>query len=571
MSKAHEVYGCAAQMCKKEGNENYNNYEIGRKVNMKLKKTVSRAVSCVAAVTLAISLLAGCGNKENSSKESTSVSEKTSEIKQSEESVPESTQEKEEIVFPLKDTMEFSAMTIMSGTYNVADNLAWNTLLDRANIKVDLTEFPASEMKEKGGLVMAGGDYPDFLFKCSYFDLDGYGQDGLLIPLEDLIREYAPNLCNLLDERDAWGEITAPDGHVYALPLIQNPRVYGTGNYVWWLNQKWMDNLGLKEPTNAEELYEVLKAFKEQDANGNGDPNDEIPWTFYEAGLYQFLLWVDDASMYGNYFAVKDGEIVFYPLTDGFKDQYLSYLTKMYQEGILDPNGYTQTMDQLKAVAQSGEIYGMFPNSGTSLVKDENRLDYIALKPFNRDVFPLNKGLNKGGMAITDKCENPEVLIAWADYMYTEDGGRIVRMGVEGESYTIDENGNWSWIDGKWDNVTYQCTLLGSAQVPFKMPELWNRSTSQGTQHDNEQLNGENGLYTKGLSMPTLQFTEEENQTISTLMTDIKNYVDVYSAQVITGEKKLEDSYAEFQETLKKMQVEEITKIYQDAYERVIK
>ena len=47
----------------------------------------------------------------------------------------------------------------------------------------------------------------------------------------------------------------------------------------YWINKRWMDNLGLQEPKSLDELYEVLKAFKEEDANGNGDPNDEIPLT----------------------------------------------------------------------------------------------------------------------------------------------------------------------------------------------------------------------------------------------------------------------------------------------------
>lgn len=47
-----------------------------------------------------------------------------------------------------------------------------------------------------------------------------------------------------------------------------------------YLNKTWLDNLGLTYPETVEELYTVLKAFKEQDANGNGDPNDEIPISF---------------------------------------------------------------------------------------------------------------------------------------------------------------------------------------------------------------------------------------------------------------------------------------------------
>ena len=46
--------------------------------------------------------------------------------------------------------------------------------------------------------------------------------------------------------------------------------------YKIWINQTWLDNLGLDVPTTTEELYTVLKAFKENDPNGNGI-QDEYP------------------------------------------------------------------------------------------------------------------------------------------------------------------------------------------------------------------------------------------------------------------------------------------------------
>ena len=45
----------------------------------------------------------------------------------------------------------------------------------------------------------------------------------------------------------------------------------------FWINQTWLDNLGLKAPATLDELYDVLVAFRDQDADGNGDPSDEIP------------------------------------------------------------------------------------------------------------------------------------------------------------------------------------------------------------------------------------------------------------------------------------------------------
>lgn len=44
-----------------------------------------------------------------------------------------------------------------------------------------------------------------------------------------------------------------------------------------YINTKWLENLGLEMPTTLEEPHSVLVAFKEQDANGNGDPTTKSP------------------------------------------------------------------------------------------------------------------------------------------------------------------------------------------------------------------------------------------------------------------------------------------------------
>ena len=71
--------------------------------------------------------------------------------------------------------------------------------------------------------------------------------------------------------------VTNPDGHIYTLPGKKPLRPKGCDTP--FINKAWLDRLGLEMPTTVDEWYEVLKAFKEQDANGNGDPNDEIPLT----------------------------------------------------------------------------------------------------------------------------------------------------------------------------------------------------------------------------------------------------------------------------------------------------
>ena len=530
---------------------------------------MKKIVSLILAVLMIVGLFAGC-NTDKPTPTNPPATQGGNDPKPTDPPAtnPPTTEDKT-IEFPLAEPLDISVLTIMPSTYSITENIAWKALMERGNFNAEITEIKAAEMKEKGALIMAGGDYPDILFKCNSLKIHEYGMEGILIPLEDLIREYAPNLTALLDENNGWADILAPDGHVYSLPQIVPSRVNGSSNFVWWINGGWLKNLGLEEPTNPEELYNVLKAFKEKDANGNGDPNDEIPLTFSDNQLRRFLLLLAEGSVYvDNYFTVVDGELVFYPTTEHFKENYLEYLAKLYKEGLLDNAGFSQTQDQLKAIVGASDICGMHLNSSPAFVPTEHYLDTIALTPFNPELYPLNTGVTIGGLAITDACEHPEIIVAWADYLYTEEGGRVIRLGVEGDNYTINEDGTWANIPDKYESNTYQCTLMGSGQLPFRQPDLYLNASNANTRHNNNEQYGEDGLFSKGTVLPTLVLTEEENETASVLKTDILDYVDVYCAQVVSGEADLEATWDEFQAKLKQMDVDELIKIYQAAYAR---
>ena len=536
---------------------------------MKMKRIIALCI----AVMMVVSVLAGCNTTPDP--QPTQGGNTPAPTQGGNDPAPTTTEGSKEIVFPLKEKMEFTGMSVMANSYYYKDNISWNYALDRANIHIELTEFMKDECGEKSTMLLNSGEYPDILWKALGVDIDYFGMEGVLIPLEDLIREYAPNLSAHLDERNAWNELRAPDGHIYSLPTVDIRKVGIGCTGPMWINKQWLDNLGLKMPTNMEELYTVLKAFKDEDANGNGDPNDEIPFTFPGGSnnlIEGLSLLMEDINLYGGYYGITSEGFVYYPATEAYKDDFLSYFAKMYAEGILDPNTLTQTFDQLKAVCITGDVVGLFQNSGTSLVPNEYRLGFQAFQSYNAGGYPLKTGISKNGMAITDKCENPEVVIAWADWFYTEEGGRVVRMGLEGESYKINPDGSYTSMPAgeKYESITYQTTLMGLNKVPAYIPEYYytgvNPEENPASAHDNNQLVND----VKGTVMPVVVLTEEENEIVSTIQADIKPYVENYTAQVIGGLISLDDTWDDFQKTLKEMRVDEMIEIYQAAYERAI-
>lgn len=546
---------------------------------MKLRKVAAIGL----AVVMTVSMMAGCGNTNETESSKSSVQESTSKVEESTSTVENVEEKSKEIVFPLEETLEVDAMALLAkDAYPYESNIAWQYIEELTNVKFNMQAFSGGEIKEKANLLLSSGDYPEVLYKCSAVDLEKYGKDGVLIPLEDLIREYAPNLCQLLDERDAWNALAASDGHIYSLPNFEMPRSYCRSLF-FWINQEWLDKVGKDMPTNRDELYEVLKAFKEQDPNGNGQ-QDEIPWVI-EGGseinaLNEILAYLGDGLYYGSQWMKMDGVMEYLPTTEYFKEDFLKYVKKLYDEGLINDDAFTLTSDQVDAVGKSGaNVYGMFRGSGSNRAgaEAEARLKWSSLKPFDTENFALNQGMNKGGFAITDKCENPEVMIAWADFFYSEEGGRVLRMGVEDVSYELNADGTtYKSLKENFENVTYQATLMGGATVPGKIPEIYylgqDPVANVVAAHDNEELYGEGyGSQSMGVTCVAPIYTEEESETISTISTDISGYVNNYIAETVTGLKSIDDTWDEFQKTLKAMGVDTLIEIRRTAQERAEK
>jgi putative aldouronate transport system substrate-binding protein len=529
---------------------------------MKFKKFAVILLSAAMGLTT----LAGCSS--NSSATNSNATTNTTETTTSQ------TTETKQITFPLETPATVSVLAYMSQEYQLKDNIVMQTALGNANITFDYIDAFSSSLKEKRNLLLASGDYPDIFLAAGLktTELNKYGSEGVLIPLEDLIREYAPNLTAVLDEKDGWQYITAPDGHVYSTPNIYFS--YGAMNS-YWINKKWMDNLGLKEPTSYDELYEVLKAFKEQDANGNGDPNDEIAYTANTSYTTELLLaYADFGYDYETKTALVDGELTYIPTTDSFKE-YIAFITKLYQEGIMDKNAFTQTIDQQRSLGQTADIYGSFVDDGAFVtVGRDNGNDYIILTPFQEGTYPNDPGINPGCFAITDACEIPEIMVAWIDQFYSQEGGILAYMGVEDKTYEVYDDGTWGWIVGTEYGEDISEVRAGNTFYigpPALQPDYWYNMTADADPCE-VYLNGERKKIRDvgAVPLPMLNYTEEQNKEISAMKPIIDDYISQYTAQVVTGELDLNSSWDSYVSTMNAMGAERLEELYKEVYAAAI-
>jgi putative aldouronate transport system substrate-binding protein len=463
----------------------------------------------------------------------------------------------------------------------------FKVLTEKTGIQFEFDTPAADSYAERKNLAFASGQLPDFFFGGNLTTSDEvtYGQQGYLVPLEDLIEKHAPTIQAMFEaDPEIKQSITATDGHIYALPMIRA----GFGLYPkLWISKEWMDKLGMQMPTTTDEFYNVLKAFKEQDPNGNGQA-DEIPITMHKFNVRPAILaafgYVSEtvvANDPGSHnIDIIDDKAVYIPIQEGYKE-YLAFMKKLYEEGLLDPESFTQNPQQIIAKGKEGRL-GAFNQAGPFLaVGPENNTKYVQLQPLTSSVSSEPTwlqywNLTRGTFAITKNNPHPEATIRLVDYLYSQEGSLLTQFGVEGEDWKANEFGGYTRITPEGLNPEEyrggQVTPAAGTPLPFDIRDLnaKNEGTLEKTnpqgfhiwKETNEKL-----VPHARYGYPLVYFTNEEQKQLNVLETDIKTYVEQMEAKFITGGESL-DNWDTFVSTVERMGLEDYVKTYQAAYDR---
>lgn len=473
-------------------------------------------------------------------------------------------------------------------------------------INMECTSYEADAWETQLTLMMASDELTDLVVNCAQpiDKVNGWGEEGYFLPIDEYM-DYAPNLQAFFEVYPEYkAGCTAPDGHIYGL-VKYNPNPIGKLVRTW-IDSEWLQNVGMEAPTNVDELYEVLKAFKEQDANGNGDPDDEIPMSGYFADAeYNILTMIMQAfgipTHVYNYSKMldADGNVALGQMTENYK-ACVTYLNKLYTEGLLDKDIFTQTLDEFRAKVKEGRVGAFgdaapFVAAGADITIDAK---YQYLSGLTSEYNETASAVYMPGVgdtvftAISAETEYPEAMVSLLDKFYGENGALLGAKGFEGVSWEYVEEpalGNAKLAT----NLTPE-GYASSEEYRYKKATMNNAfymvGNYEGTQYKalvdstEEILNSQEVLDKYGWAVlierlrrnltevdefPTLVYTTEEVERGSSLRTDVKIYLEQTLAQFITGEVNVEEGWENYLKTLDQMGVQELLEIEQAAYDRM--
>ncbi|MBO0991743.1 extracellular solute-binding protein [Bacillus sp. SD088] len=487
--------------------------------------------------------------------------------------------------FPIvNDTIELTFVAPADAAPDWNDILVYNKYEEMTNMDIKWEMISKDGLKEKTNLMLAGGDYPDAFHSVglSTQDLITYGGQGVLIPLNDLIDKYAPNLTKILDENpDIKQGITMPDGNIYSFPRIFDPEFTSVmAGWKLWINEDFLKALDMEEPETLDEFYEYLKAAKEQDPNGNGE-SDEIGLS--ASGDSNLINHFKGSFGLGNrgvahqYVDVdpETNELRFIPIDDGYKEM-LQYLNKLYSEGLIIEDLYTVKSEQTNARGTDGLFAATLTTNPESGYGREEYIGANTLEGPHGDKLYSNYRaplVHSGAFSITDKNQYPEETVRWLDYFYGDEGSKFYFMGIEGETYVENEDGSVEYSDLinenpdglsyveaiskylTWRGVTYPGIVK---EAYFKGSEGLESSKAAAEKFVDDQPEE---------IWPPFNYTNEESEIMSSVGTDIEDFVIEAQAKFITGKTSF-DEWDKYVETVKKVGLEQYMDIYQQAYDR---
>lgn len=416
-----------------------------------MKKSIKKVFSLVLVFAMTMTLLGGCGKKsteKNNESENNSATG-TAEVTQA----------------PAIDTSTVEEFTVLV-TGSLATGFNWDNpvaeeITKRTGVKL-VPEICVDDPDQRVALMLSSGQFTDLVLNVNSA-LNLMIDSGDAIQLDDLIETYGPDLKTFYG--DKFNRIRHTDGNIYSFGVGASVQpIYTPGEY--WNTGFFLQNQALinqnypsiKTPTDFEN---VIKAELAQNpTTEDGQKKYGISFSTGDGFRYQFSLTqpanlVNGMPVNGDFVYNKDTDKVELAMKQDYMKEYIRWYNKMYNEGLVDPESFTQNTDTWVSKISAGRVIGVINggwefHSGVQALRDANKGNeaYMTFAPtLDPSTMQWSEQAGgdvarEGGFFITSACKNPAKLVNFFNFLASEEGQILTECGIEGVNYTIDANGN---------------------------------------------------------------------------------------------------------------------------------
>ncbi|MDR0569159.1 MAG: extracellular solute-binding protein [Spirochaetaceae bacterium] len=558
-----------------------------------MKKLERSAAACIPLVCLV--LLGSCGGKSGDSGGKSVSSAAKADLYTPAGSFPIT---KEPI------TMTMFAMSAPN-VIDLQTNDFTKYLEEKTNIRWNFVTAPDDSAIEKMNLLLSSNEYPDvFMFRTPNVTMYGM-QEGILIPLEDLIPQYMPNYWKFMQENpELWAQQRQADGHIYGIASF-NECYHCTHYYKLWANMDWIEKIGLGVPTTTEEFKAVCKRFLELKPDGIAITGSTTGWgeQFVDFLLGSFITSPGRRPTNDRLAVSPSGEVVTIANQPQYREA-LRFLRELYAQGGIYDGGFTQESGQYRSLVNQPGAPVLFLASGAIVNSVDAETNpalykaYRAVAPFKGpDGTRINTNfkydsLQENKLVITDRCKYPEAVLRWADHFYTLEGYLQYQYGanLDGKDFVLNPPGEVG-LNGKpalfkvlnqytaeAQNHDWQDIGLIYATADIRLGEATDPNIDITSSAGLEKLLV---IETETVCEPysqkpdqfdvlpaRLKLTSEEANSVQTIGVELVKYIDENQVAFITGRKSLDADWNAYLAGFDRLGLPEYLKVNQAAWNR---
>lgn len=576
-----------------------NNPEKGKDGNIMKKKVLALLLS----TAMAVSVFAGCGGSGGGSSENASSGSETG---SSDEQAPADNASEDAgadsgAAASNGEVVKLKALAILHPLTKDVQEMQYVTQIqEEAGVEIEW-ELIRADWDQVKATRFASGDIPDLLFNATT-NADYQTYKGLFLELTPYInQDLTPNIATMFEEEpDTRALATTLEGEIYGTPKFQGK--WPDTNTVMFINKQWLDNLGLEMPTTFTELKEVLTAFKEQDANGNGDPSDEVPLDFngwfgsaYSLpGAWMGALGIQLTNQARNGYFAEDGQVKNYAVDERYK-LFMKYVADLYSNGLINTNAVTNDYSMFQSLSRGNEagdaMVGVVAGwEETDKFGPDLYSQYVALPPlaydidcaadtydtrWKHDFSDLNMSPNR--VAISAKCSDPEAAMRFIDRFYDQTHSVEVLFGGIPDG-NVAETGDNSYevllppAEANTDPGTWKWTSTFADNGPMYI----RRATDLKMAEDMTNAVNERTVYADTLAKASsedmypdmfMKYSAEDENNMALMQANIDNVINNQWAIWMVGDEDIDATWDAYVENVNSAGLQDVLAIRQAAFD----
>lgn len=459
----------------------------------------------------------------------------------------------------------------------------WPMLLhiqEKYNVKLNIEPIPIADYATKVGLALSTGqNAPDAILSTSSAGPNAsHALNGAIVPISEY-EEWTPNFMARVEEFGLENNIERlklGDGSRYYLPSLFDKPFYDGGLI---LREDFLAAKGLEAPKTYDDLYNVLKAYKEENPDSYPLTTIVAPRVLYRMTMPSFGMSVGLNSATGtntlswNY---EKNEYFAGAISEEYKS-YVTFFNKLFNEGLLDPEmtqDSTSTAQKL-ATGAAMATYGYYDQIG-------GWTQGTAIEGFKLQMYPPLEGpggahhqpknpIGSGLLFPIGTASRPDfeqVVRKIDEIFFSEEAAKIWCIGQEGVTYTMDG-----------DRIVYSDDILASPDGIYKYMQnaygcgtdplqlVWYNAREMTKYDENyAAINAAVAAMPDAIQYipPTPSFDDITAEDASLMQTTLSDAFEVWNDAFITGKKSLETDWDAYVQEMKDKGIEKFLQIYND-------